>query len=355
MFVIVGLSGGVDSSVTAYLLKKAGFRVEAVFMKNWEEDDTSEYCHAAKDLSDAQSVCDRLDIPLHQINFADTYWERVFTHFLDEYRAGRTPNPDILCNKEIKFRAFLDYAKQLGADYIATGHYVRNKKVNNKNYLLKAKDLQKDQSYFLHALTESQLAQSMFPLGELTKPEVREIAQSLGLINHNKKDSVGICFIGERKFKNFLQQYLPAQIGNIETIDGEVLGQHEGLMYYTIGQRQGLQIGGLLGKLCKPWYVAKKDIARNVLIVVQDTHHPALFQRSLIASHLHWINEIPDLPFTVMAKTRYRQPDQACRVERINENTYEVHFREPQRAITPGQSIVFYQEEICLGGGIIER
>lgn len=351
--IVVGMSGGVDSSVAAFLLKKAGHQVQGIFMKNWEGDDTDQYCPAAKDWEDAQAVCDLLNIPLQQINFADVYWERVFTHFLAEYRAGRTPNPDILCNKEIKFRAFLNYAKQLGADYIATGHYVRSLTEKNKSFLLKGKDDSKDQSYFLYALDQDQLSHSLFPVGDLTKKEVRMIANQQGLITHDKKDSTGICFIGERKFKTFLNDYLPAQPGNIETISGKVMGQHDGLMFYTLGQRQGLQIGGQADGLASAWYVAKKDIARNVLIVVQGNDHPALFQESLIASPIHWINETPSFPFHVTAKTRYRQIDQACTVEKIEADHYRVIFSQPQRAITPGQSIVFYQQDICLGGGII--
>lgn len=351
--IIVGMSGGVDSSVSAFLLKKAGYHVEGVFMKNWEGDENEKHCPATEDMLDAQAVCDQLQIELHTVNFADKYWERVFAYFLQEYQAGRTPNPDILCNKEIKFKSFLDYAKQRGADAIATGHYVRTRQDNDGIKLLKGCDPLKDQSYFLHALNESQLASSLFPVGELPKTEVRTIAESLNLKNHAKKDSTGICFIGERKFKAFLSEYLPAQPGNIESIDGEHLGRHDGLMFYTIGQRQGLQIGGKKGKAELPWYVAGKDLKRNVLIVVQG-EHPALFKDSLIASHLHWINEPPSLPIKVTAKTRYRQADQPCIIEAIEANLYRVSFDEPQRAVTPGQSVVFYQDDICLGGGIIE-
>lgn len=353
--IIVGMSGGVDSSVAAYLLKQAGHHVEGIFMKNWEGDDTDTYCPAEQDIADAQAVCDQLGIELHMVNFADKYWENVFAHFLTEYRAGRTPNPDILCNKEIKFKAFLDYAKQRGADYIATGHYVRSKQMNGVTSLLKGEDPQKDQSYFLYALSAAQLAQSLFPVGDLPKTQVRAIAAQLGFKNHAKKDSTGICFIGERKFKAFLNEYLPAQPGNIETIDGEIIGRHDGLMFYTIGQRQGLQIGGQKGKAESPWYVARKDLQRNVLVVVQGDQHPALFQSTLMTGPLHWVNEAPDFPIKVTAKTRYRQPDQACRIETISHGQYQVIFDTPQRAVTPGQSIVFYQDDICLGGGIIER
>lgn len=351
--IIVGMSGGVDSSVAAYLLKEAGYQIEGVFMKNWEGDDSDDFCPATVDMADAQAVCDQLGIELQLVNFADTYWERVFAHFLEEYRAGRTPNPDILCNKEIKFRAFLDYAKNRGADFIATGHYVRKTTTAAGTQLLKGSDPEKDQSYFLYALDESQLAQSLFPVGELPKSEVRAIAKNLGLKNHAKKDSTGICFIGERKFKTFLNDYLPAQPGHIETLEGTVIGKHDGLMFYTIGQRQGLHIGGQKGRPESPWYVAKKDLARNVLIVVQDNDHPALFQSTLIANSVHWINQAPDLPFTCQAKTRYRQPDQSCTLEPINSAQTRVTFTHPQRAITPGQSIVFYQDDVCLGGGII--
>jgi len=352
--IIVGISGGVDSAVAAYLLKQAGHHVEGVFMKNWEGDDTDTHCPVTEDMADAQSVCDQLKINLQMVNFADNYWERVFTYFLQEYRAGRTPNPDILCNKEIKFKSFLSYAKQRGADAIATGHYARTLQDGHEVKLLKGCDPLKDQSYFLYALNAAQLAQSIFPVGELPKTQVRAIAAELKLSNHAKKDSTGICFIGERKFKTFLSEYLPAQPGKIESLDGETLGSHEGLMFYTIGQRQGLLIGGKKGRSESPWYVAQKDLARNVLIVVQG-EHPALFKDSLIASQVHWINSPPALPLALMAKTRYRQADQACRIERLNEEHYLIQFEEAQRAITPGQSIVFYQDDICLGGGIIEK
>lgn len=352
LHIIVGMSGGVDSSVAAYLLKKAGHQVEGVFMKNWEGDDTEDYCPAAIDMADAQAACDLLGIELSLVNFADKYWERVFAYFLDEYRAGRTPNPDILCNKEIKFRAFLDYAKQRGADYIATGHYVRRSK-DQPVSLLKGSDPLKDQSYFLYALDEQQIAQSLFPVGDLPKTAVRVIAAEIGLPNHAKKDSTGICFIGERKFKTFLNDYLPAQPGNIITLEGDIIGKHDGLMFYTIGQRQGLQIGGQKGKAEAPWYVASKDISSNTLIVVQGENHPALAKSSLIVNNIHWINTPPALPASLQAKTRYRQPDQACHIESMNTG-FCVKFAQPQRAITPGQSIVFYRDDICLGGGIIE-
>lgn len=350
--IIVGMSGGVDSSVAALLLKEAGYHVEGVFMKNWEEEQGSEYCSASSDMADAQAVCDKLKIAFHTVNFSAEYWERVFTHFLAEYRAGRTPNPDILCNKEIKFKAFLDFAKQRGADYIATGHYARITSAQ----LLKALDSDKDQSYFLYALNQQQLAQSIFPLGDLKKTEVREIAKTAGFINHAKKDSTGICFIGERKFKTFLNNYLPATPGDIQTVDGKVIGQHDGLMFYTLGQRKGLKIGGLKNGKESPWYVVLKNLEKNSLIVTQGLEHSRLYANALIAKDIHWINGIPkEFPFNATAKTRYRQPDQACCIHLLDENQYKIVFSEPQRAITPGQSVVLYHDAICLGGGIIER
>lgn len=348
--IIVGMSGGVDSSVTAHLLKQAGHDVRGVFMKNWEGDDTETYCPAEQDMADAQAVCDRLDIELSMVNFSNEYWERVFAYFLQEYRAGRTPNPDILCNKEIKFRAFLDYAKKSGAEYIATGHYVRKSELNQ---LLKGKDPDKDQSYFLYALDAEQISQAIFPVGELQKAEVRNIAEQNGLITHNKKDSTGICFIGERKFRDFLNEYLPAQPGEIITIDGDIIGEHDGLMFYTIGQRQGLKIGGVKNMPELPWYVVAKDIQLNRLVVAQG-EHPALFKQFLTCSQIHWIHQPPVLPLSCSAKTRYRQKDQTCTLTSLENGQYRADFTHPQRAITPGQSIVFYQDDICLGGGIIE-
>jgi tRNA-specific 2-thiouridylase len=351
MRIIVGMSGGVDSSVTALLLRQQGFEVEGLFMKNWEEDDTEEYCSAAQDVADAQAVCDKLGIHLHRVNFASEYWDNVFSHFLEEYKAGRTPNPDILCNREIKFKAFLDYAKSLGADAIATGHYARKIVVDGQAQLHKAVDSNKDQSYFLHALTEHQLTHALFPLGELTKPEVRKIATEAGLVTHAKKDSTGICFIGERRFKDFLATYLPAQPGDIVTLEGKIIGQHDGLMYHTIGQRQGLKIGGTKNSSGEPWFVARKDLANNQLVVVQGIDSPELFQSQLRANKVHWINDV-SLPITCTAKTRYRQADQECAV--IEENGgISVTFSAKQRAITPGQSVVFYNGSHCLGGGVI--
>jgi len=353
--VIVGMSGGVDSSVSALLLMQRGYQVEGLFMKNWDEDDGTEYCTALSDLADAQAVCDRLGIRLHKANFAAEYWDNVFEHFLAEYRAGRTPNPDILCNREIKFRAFLDYARDLGADLIATGHYVRRLDRDGHTYLLKGLDNNKDQSYFLHQVGEAELAQTLFPVGELEKPEVRSIAEQHELVTHDKKDSTGICFIGERRFADFLKQYLPAQPGRIETPDGEVIGDHAGLMYYTIGQRQGLRIGGLKNHPEAPWFAAGKDLERNVLIAVQGKQNELLFSDWLTATDIFWINgEPPALPHRCRAKVRYRQADQACVIEDAGELGYRVRFDEPQRAVTPGQSVVFYDGEVCLGGGVIE-
>ncbi len=351
--IIVGMSGGVDSSVTALLLKEQGHHVEGLFMKNWEADDTDTYCSVSTDMADAQAVCDTLQIHLHRVNFAAEYWEGVFAHFLAEYRAGRTPNPDILCNKEIKFNAFLKFAKTRGADFIATGHYARNEALDTGARLLKGLDAAKDQSYFLHALTADQLAQSLFPIGHLEKSVVRKIADQAGFSNHQKKDSTGICFIGERKFKAFLSDYLPAQPGRIETTEGVAIGTHEGLMFHTIGQRQGLKIGGLKNFTEAPWYVVAKNMERNVLVVTQGQDHPSLFAQKLIAQHVHWINQPPTLPLKVAAKTRYRQSDQPCIINSVDETTLEVVFEQPQRAITPGQSVVFYDKDICLGGAVI--
>ncbi len=358
--VIVGMSGGVDSSVAALLLREQGYQVEGLFMKNWEEDDGTEYCTAKEDFADAQAVADKLSIPLHGANFAAEYWDNVFEHFLEEYRCGRTPNPDILCNREIKFKAFLDYALTLGADYIATGHYTRRGENKGKGTLLKGLDKNKDQSYFLHAVGHRELERSLFPVGELEKPEVRKMAEQYGLITHDKKDSTGICFIGERRFSDFLKQYIPAQGGDIRSLeDGELLGQHQGLMYHTIGQRQGLGIGGTSNHSDAPWYVVEKDLDNNILLVAQGNEHPALFKSALFTGDVFWVaGEQPDMndpsaAAGLTAKVRYRQADQDCTLTAI-EGGYRVDFTTPQRAITAGQSVVFYQGDVCLGGGVIE-
>ena len=355
--VIVGMSGGVDSSVSAYLLLQQGYQVEGLFMKNWEEDDDDEYCAAADDLADAEAVCEKLGIELHTVNFAAEYWDNVFEHFLEEYKAGRTPNPDIMCNKEIKFKAFLEFAAEaLGADYIATGHYVRRALRDGKWQLLRGLDNNKDQSYFLYTLSHEHVAQTLFPVGELEKPEVRRIAEEQGLVTADKKDSTGICFIGERKFKDFLQQYLPAQPGTIESVDGEILGEHEGLMYHTIGQRKGLHIGGLADAGDDPWYVVDKDVERNVLVVAQGKNHPRLFSKGLVANQIHWVSrEVISEPLRCVVKTRYRQADIPCQITPAEDGRIEVVFDEPVAAVTPGQSAVFYIDEVCLGGGIIEQ
>lgn len=348
--VIVGLSGGVDSAVAALLLLEQGYEVAGLFMKNWEEDDDSGYCAAEEDYRSARAVCDTLEIPLHAVNFAAEYWDRVFAHFLAEYRAGRTPNPDVLCNREIKFKAFLAHARVLGADWIATGHYARIEAGGTGTRLLKSADRDKDQSYFLHALDQQALSASLFPVGALTKPEVRARARAAGLPNHGRKDSTGICFIGERRFKEFLQRYLPAQPGEIRTLLGERKGRHDGLMYYTVGQRHGLGIGGP----GEAWYVADKDVVHNILYVVQGDDE-ALYAPGLIAHDATWIaGRAPDLPLRCTAKTRYRQTDQTCTVEQATDGLI-VRFDLPQRAITPGQSVVFYAGEVCLGGAVIAR
>lgn len=352
--IAVGMSGGVDSSVSAYLLKEQGFDLIGLFMKNWEEDDSAEYCSAAQDREDAEAICQKLDIPFHSVNFASEYWDFVFEYFLAEYQAGRTPNPDILCNKEIKFKAFLNYAHTLGATKIATGHYASCLEQDGQYHLIKAADHNKDQTYFLYTLQQNQLSKALFPLANLTKPEVRTIALEQGFDNARKKDSTGICFIGERKFKDFLQRYLPAQAGKIVNDQGKVLGEHAGLMYYTIGQRQGIGLGGQKNGTEAAWYVAAKNLASNELIVVQGQDHPLLFKAQLNAAQLHWTaGHAPAQAFECTAKIRYRQQEQACRVEFTGSDQISVDFKVPQRAITAGQSIVFYQGQECLGGGVI--
>ena len=355
--VICGMSGGVDSSVSAFILQQQGYQVEGLFMKNWEEDDDTDYCTAAADLADAQAVCDKLGIKLHKINFAAEYWDNVFEHFLSEYKAGRTPNPDILCNKEIKFKAFLEYAAEdLGANYIATGHYVRRRGTDDNAQLLRGLDANKDQSYFLYTLSSKQVGQSLFPVGDIEKPIVRAIAEDLGLITAKKKDSTGICFIGERKFKDFLSRYLPAQPGNIRTVEGDIIGRHDGLMYHTLGQRKGLGIGGVKGASEEAWYVVEKDLVNNELIVAQGHDHSALLSTGLIAQQLHWVDRQPIRePLRCTVKTRYRQTDVPCIIKPIDDESIKVIFDEPQIAVTPGQSAVFYLNEVCLGGGIIEQ
>lgn len=351
--IIVGMSGGVDSSVAALLLKESGHQVSAVFMQNWDDDD--EQCTARQDYRDAKAVCDRLDIPLTAVNFEREYWDRVFTHFLDEYSAGRTPNPDILCNKEIKFKAFLQYARQLGCDFIATGHYVRRSIGGEEpTRMLRGIDNNKDQSYFLYTLGQTELQSSLFPVGALAKSEVRELAESAGFHVFSKKDSTGICFIGERKFASFLAEYLPAQPGEMRTTEGKKVGQHNGLMYYTMGQRQGLGIGGSKNGSEEPWYVLQKQLDSNTLIVGQGHDHPLLFRSELNTHELHWCSGYQSQDeFECTAKIRYRQEDQKVYVKLQPSNAAFVSFAKPVRAITPGQSIVFYQGEVCLGGGVI--
>ncbi|ACV57988.1 tRNA 2-thiouridine(34) synthase MnmA [Alicyclobacillus acidocaldarius] len=353
--VVVGMSGGVDSSVTALLLKQAGYDVIGVFMKNWDETDENGACTAEQDFEDVRRVCEQIGIPYYGVNFEREYEERVFQHFLEEFKRGRTPNPDVLCNREIKFKELLACALDLGADYLATGHYAQVRKDEDGTVaLLRGRDKNKDQTYFLHMLTQAPLRRAMFPIGHLTKPEVRQIARDHGLHVAQKKDSTGICFIGERNFRAFLQQYLPAQPGLIEDVDGRVLGEHDGLMYYTIGQRKGLRLGGLPGRDPAPWFVVDKDLARNVLVVAQGHDHPRLYSRALTADTVSFVAERPPAKrFRCTAKFRYRQDEQPVEVEMTGEDTCRVIFDEPQRAITPGQSVVFYDGEVCLGGGII--
>lgn len=359
---MVGMSGGVDSSVTAWLLKEQGYEVVGLFMKNWEDDDDSEYCSTRQDWLDAASVADLIGIDIEAVNFAAEYKDRVFADFLREYSAGRTPNPDVLCNAEIKFKAFLDHAMSLGAEHIATGHYARVRKVGTEAggqyQLLKALDRSKDQSYFLHRLNQRQLARTLFPLGEIPKTEVRRMAQALQLPNAAKKDSTGICFIGERPFREFLNRYLPTQPGPIKTPEGVLVGEHQGLSFYTLGQRKGLGIGGIKGRqredgTADAWYTARKDIGRNTLYVVQGHDHPWLLAQHLQAQDASWVSGQAPEPGDYAAKTRYRQADSACTLQEAAAGGFALSFAQQQWAVTPGQSAVLYSGDICLGGGII--
>lgn len=354
------MSGGVDSSVAALLLARAGYKVSGLFMKNWDENGAglpeNSPCTAAEDMHDALRVCQRLGIALDGEDFSGEYRDRVFRYFLDEHARGRTPNPDILCNKEIKFRAFLDHALTGGADRIATGHYARSAFNDGRHRLLKARDLNKDQSYFLYTLGQRELATTLFPLGDLAKPDVRRLAREAGFENHAKRDSTGICFIGERDFAGFLRHYFPGQPGEMRTPEGVCVGAHHGLMFYTIGQRHGLRLGGSRDHSGEPWFVIGKDVEQNVLVVAQGHDHPLLFSTELTASRLHWVaRETPATPFRCHAKTRYRQADQPCTVSLTATDRCQVVFENPQRAVTPGQSVVFYRGEECLGGGIIDE
>ncbi len=352
--VVLGMSGGVDSSVAALLLKEQGYEVIGLFMKNWDDTDEQGHCTATEDFEDVRRVCDQIGIPYYSVNFEKEYKEKVFDYFLDEYRKGRTPNPDILCNREIKFGEFLNKALQLGADYMATGHYAQVEKKNGRYRLLRGADPNKDQSYFLYALNQKQLSKAMFPVGHLQKKELRAIAEKAGLATAHKKDSTGICFIGERDFKEFLSNYLPSQPGKMRSLSGEIMGTHDGLMYYTLGQRHGLGIGG--SGTGEPWFVVGKNLKDNELIVAQGRNHPALFSDGLYANEVNWISgEIPDQSFTCTAKFRYRQKDQLVTVHPNPNGKWTVEFEKPQRAVTPGQSVVFYNNEECLGGGIIDE
>ena len=353
---MVAISGGVDSSVAALELVRAGHRVSALFMKNWNEPLEDGRCRWEDDVADAMDVCEKLDIPLNTVDLSQAYWDGVFRDFLDEYARGRTPNPDVLCNREVKFKAFLEHARAVGGDCVATGHYAQIRRHGDRFELLKGHDANKDQSYFLYTLGQSQLAATLFPVGHLPKPEVRARASTAGLVTHAKKDSTGICFIGEQRFREFLARFLPARRGVIETLDGRAIGEHQGVIYYTLGQREGLGIGGVKGAIEGPWFVVEKDVARNVLRVTQGHEHPALLSSRLEAEALSWVaGDAPALPLRCTAKTRYRQADQACTVESIVDGRLTAVFDAPQRAVTPGQSVVFYRDEVCLGGGIIDR
>ena len=349
--VVVGMSGGVDSSVAAYLLKQQGYEVIGIFMKNWDDTDEFGVCTATEDYEDVIKVCNQIGIPYYAVNFEKQYWDKVFTYFLEEYKAGRTPNPDVMCNKEIKFKAFLEHAQSLGADYLATGHYARVEQRDGEIVMLRGIDNNKDQTYFLNQLTQEQLKHVLFPIGNIEKKEVRHIAEQAGLVTAKKKDSTGICFIGERNFKEFLSQYLPAQPGDMQTMDGVVKGKHDGLMYYTLGQRHGLGIGGD----GEPWFVLGKDLARNVLLVGQGFHHEALYSTSLTAVNMSFTSNNQSSNVWCTAKFRYRQEDTPVEVEIRENGTAHIVFHEPVRAITPGQAVVLYDGEVCLGGGTIDE
>lgn len=352
--VVVGMSGGVDSSVSAYLLKEQGYNVIGLFMNNWEEKDPNGHCTSEADYEDVKRVCNKLGIPYYSINFAKQYYEQVFKEFLEEYKKGRTPNPDVLCNREIKFGPFLDYAMSLGADYIATGHYCQIEQIDGVFYLKRSVDKNKDQTYFLNQVSQKQISKVIFPIGHLEKSEVRRIAGELGLVTATKKDSTGICFIGERNFKNFLNSYLPAKNGKICTLDGKVVGHHTGVLYYTLGQRKGLNIGGYAGGNGEPWFVVSKDVEKNILYVHQG-EDDLLYTDYLYAEEFNWISACPAQEFECTAKFRYRQPDQGVSVvvDPQDKTKVKVTFAEPQRAITAGQYVVLYNGEICLGGGKI--
>lgn len=350
--VVVGMSGGVDSSVTAYLLKEQGYDVIGIFMKNWDDTDEFGMCTATEDYEDVIRVANQIGIPYYAVNFEKEYWDKVFTYFLDEYKLGRTPNPDVMCNKEIKFKAFLEHAESLGADFVATGHYARVETLDNEVKMLRGVDRNKDQTYFLNQLSQAQISKVMFPLGGMEKPEVRRIAEEAGLATAGKKDSTGICFIGERNFKQFLSEYLPAQPGDMKTLDGKVMGKHDGLMYHTIGQRHGLGIGGD----GDPWFVVGKDLANNVLFVEQGFHHDSLYSDSLVATDMSFVSDRPvEAVFHCTAKFRYRQEDVGVTVHLLDGNKANVVFDEPARAVTPGQALVLYDGDVCLGGGTIDE
>ncbi|WP_226680197.1 tRNA 2-thiouridine(34) synthase MnmA [Sutcliffiella horikoshii] len=350
--VVIGMSGGVDSSVAALLLKEQGYDVIGIFMKNWDDTDEFGVCTATEDYNDVIRVCNQIGIPYYAVNFEKQYWDKVFQYFLDEYKAGRTPNPDVMCNKEIKFKAFLEHALDLGADYLATGHYAQVAFRDGEYKMLRGLDDNKDQTYFLNQLGQEQLSKVMFPIGNIEKSEVREIAKRAGLATATKKDSTGICFIGERNFKEFLSGYLPAQPGNMLTMDGEVKGKHDGLMYYTIGQRHGLGIGGS----GDPWFVIGKDLEKNVLYVGQSFHNELLYSDSITATDISWVSDNPPVDGTeCTAKFRYRQQDNKVTIQHLEDNKVKVIFDEPVRAITPGQAVVFYNGDECLGGGTIDH